>query len=316
MTANGVVFNIQRYTIHDGPGIRTEVFLKGCPLACKWCGNPESLKMNIELGVYKSKCIGQKKCNACAEVCPQEGALIFYRNKLVGIDRNKCTNCMACYDACPSDAIKQWGKVMSVEQCMVEIRKDIGYYEKSGGGITVNGGEPLIQSDFVRDLFIVAKKENIHTCVESCCHVKWTEIEKVMPYTDLVIADIKHMDEKIHKDNTGASNALILDNIVKICELDKEIILRIPIIPNVNDSLENAKQTADFIINKLGNKVRTLQLLSFMRLGEEKYASLGMEYHMADVKVNRTSFQKHIEVIADYFNSRGINCMIGTKEKE
>lgn len=315
LTSSAIIFNIQRYTIHDGPGIRTELFLKGCPLTCEWCGNPESLKMNIQLGVYKTKCITKKKCNACFEVCPVEGALVFYRNRLVGIDQTKCTNCLACYDACPSDAIKQWGKKMSVEECMVEIRKDIGYYEKSGGGITVSGGEPLLQSDFVRDLFMAAKNENIHTCVETCAHIKWSEIEKVLPYTDLVITDIKHMDSEMHKSKTGVANDLILENIKKIAEQDKEIILRIPIIPLVNDNLINAKNTADFIIDKLNGKVRTLQLLSFMRLGEEKYASLDMEYKMSDVKVKRKAFQKNIEVIAEYFNSRGINCMVGTKEK-
>lgn len=315
MEQEGIVFNIQRFTIHDGPGIRTELFLKGCPLRCDWCSNPESLKPEIEPGVYKSKCIGKKKCGACAEVCPVEGALNFYRGKLVSIDYSKCTNCLACHHACPSDAIKLWGKAMTIEDCMKEIRKDKSFYESSGGGITASGGEPLAQSDFVAGLFKACKEENIQTCCESSLQVNWKAIEKVLPYTDLWIADIKHMNPEVHKKYTENSNEKILENLKKLANKKPELILRIPIIPEVNDDMENIKATADFILNDLNGHVRTLQLLSFMRLGEEKYASLGMPYKMEGVKVNRKAFQKKIDEIADYFNQRGINCLVGTKEK-
>ena len=157
MSRQGIVFNIQRFTIHDGPGLRTELFLKGCPLRCRWCSNPESWLPQIQLGVYKTKCLGKNKCGACLDVCPVPDTLQFYRGKLVGIDRDKCTTCMACYDECPSDAIKQWGKAMSVEECMKEIMRDVGYYERSGGGVTVSGGDPLVQADFVAELFKACK---------------------------------------------------------------------------------------------------------------------------------------------------------------
>ena len=205
---------------------------------------------------------------------------------------------------------------MSVEDCMKEIRKDRGYYDRSGGGVTVSGGEPLIQSDFVAELFQACKEEGIHTCCESTFCADWKEVEKVLPYTDLIISDIKHMDSRIHKEYTGAGNERILENLKRLAGGDRELILRIPVIPNVNDDMANIEATANFIINELDGRVRTLQLLSFMRLGEEKYASLGMPYQMEDVKINRKVFQKHVGELAEYFNSRGIHCLVGTKEKQ
>lgn len=316
MSQQGVIFNIQRFTIHDGPGIRTELFLKGCPLRCEWCSNPESWAAYIQPGIYKTKCISRKKCGACEEACPVEGALHFIRGKLTSIDRSQCTNCLACYEACPSDAVKRWGQSLSVEECMKEILRDRGYYERSGGGVTVSGGEPLLQSDFVAELFKACKEEGIQTCCESTCYVDWKEIERILPYTDIVISDIKHMNTEIHKRYTGVPNERILENLKKLAGDGRELILRIPVIPNINDDMDNIKDTTDFILGELGGRVRTLQLLSFMRLGEEKYASLGMPYKMEDVKVNRKSFQKHVDEIAEYFNSRGIHCLVGTKEKQ
>lgn len=312
----GIVFNIQRFTIHDGPGLRTELFLKGCPLRCDWCSNPESWSINIQPGVYKKKCISYKKCAECETVCQEKNVLKFYRGKLIEIDREKCSNCMKCTDACPSEAIKQWGKKMSVEECMEIIRKDKGYYERSGGGVTVSGGDPLVQSDFVLELFKKCKEENIQTCCESTFYSDWKNIEKLLPYTDLIISDIKFMDREKHKQYTGVYNDLILENLKKLSKEKSEIILRIPVIPNINDDMENIKSTADFILNEMNGSVRTLQLLSFMRLGEEKYTSLGIPYKMENVKINRRSFQKKVNEIAKYFNERGIHCLVGTKEKE
>jgi pyruvate formate lyase activating enzyme len=270
----------------------------------------------IQPGVYKTKCISRKKCDLCEEACPEKDILNFTRGKLTSINRSKCTNCLACYNACPSDAIKQWGKSMSVEECMKEILKDKGYYERSGGGVTVSGGEPLLQSDFAAELFKVCKDEEIQTCCESTFYADWKEIEKILPYTDIIISDIKHMDTNIHKKYIGVHNDRILENLKRLTSEKRELILRIPIIPNVNDNMDNMEATADFIIHELGSRVRTLQLLSFMRLGEEKYCSLGIPYKMEDVKVNRKSFQKHVNELANYFNSRGIHCLVGTKEKQ
>lgn len=311
----GVIFNIQRFTIHDGPGMRTELFFKGCPLRCEWCSNPESLMPYPQIGVYKTKCIREKHCGSCKEVCPQSDALIFTRGKLSAIDRNACTNCLKCQETCPSDTLKLWGETLSVEACMEKIRRDKGYYERSGGGVTVSGGEPLLQSEFVARLLAACKAEGFHTCVESSLFLDWKKIQNVLPYTDLIISDIKHMDPVIHKRYTRVSNDKILNNLRRLAQEKREIILRIPVIPNVNDDQGNITATADFIINELGGNIRTLQLLSFMRLGEEKYASLGLPYPMQGVKLNRRTFQKHINSIAEYFNQRGIHCVVGTKEK-
>ena len=311
----GNVFNIQRFTIHDGPGLRTEFFLKGCPLRCVWCSNPESQNPHIEVGVYRKKCIGYKKCGACAEAC-HTASLRFYRNKIAYIDYSTCLSCLSCYNECPSDALKQWGKWMTVEECMKVARSDKGFYERSGGGVTVSGGDPILQADFVAELFAACHEEGIHTCFESTFYSSWEQIEKILPDSDLLISDIKHMDSEIHKKYTGAGNETILKNLVRLSETGKEIILRIPVIPGVNNDMKNIEATADFILDKMGGRVRTLQLLSYMRLGEEKYASLNKEYAMENVKVNRKSFQKSVEQLADYFNSRGIHCLVGTKEKQ
>lgn len=316
MSQKGIVFHIQRFTIHDGPGLRTELFLKGCPMRCRWCSNPEGWVPHMQVGVYPTKCISHKKCGACEEICPQAGALQFSRGKLVSIQRSLCTDCLACYEECPSDALKQWGKYMSVEECMKEIVRDKAYYERSGGGVTLSGGEPLVQSDFAAALLEACKQEGIQTCCESTFYADWEEIEKILPHTDILISDVKHMDSAMHKHYTGVPNEKILANLEQLAGQGREMILRLPVIPGINDDAKNIQATADFILHRMGGRIRTLQLLSFMRLGEEKYASLGIPYPMEGLRLNRKSFQRHVEEIAAYFNGRGIHCLVGTKERQ
>lgn len=274
MTETGIVFNVQRFTIHDGPGMRTEFFLKGCPLRCQWCSNPESWAPQPQVGVYRTKCIGRKVCGGCEDSCPEGDIFRFTAGKLAGIDRTKCTDCLACYEECPSDALKQWGRQMTVEECMELIRRDQGYYERSGGGVTVSGGDPLVQSDFVEALFRACKAEGYHTCCESTFCASWSEVEKVLPYTDLIISDLKLMDSALHRQYTGVGNELILQNLRRLAQEGRELILRIPVIPGVNDGRQNIEASAVLSSDSWAGRCDPAAF-EFMRLGRGKIQITG-----------------------------------------
>lgn len=309
----GIVFNIQRYTINDGPGIRTEIFLKGCPMKCRWCSNPESQRAAIEPGVYPSKCISQDRCGLCTKACRQH-ALIFNDKGIVGIDRDRCKGCMKCAESCPAEAIRAWGEVMRLDDVMQIIERDRGYYEQSGGGVTISGGEPLLQKEFTRSILKACRQAGIHTCLESTFCTDWESIEPAVEYADLLISDLKHVNDEVHRRYTGAGCQAILTNLRRLAASGHEMILRIPVIPGVNDDMQNIRETADYINDSIGDRLRTLQLLSFMRMGEEKCHSLGRAYEMDDLEFDRKEFQEKVQQIADYFNSRGINCVVGTRE--
>ena len=215
----GIVANIQRFTIHDGPGIRTEFFLKGCSLRCQWCSNPETYERYPQVGVNSKKCIC---CGYCLKACEAHGknAIIISEHGVTGIDRAKCDNCLLCEDECFSGCLSIWGDKMTVEESMDVIRRDRDFYEKSGGGVTLSGGEALLQWEFCRDLLKQCKEEGIHTCVETALHVNPQAIDEVAPCVDLFITDIKQMDSEIHKKYTGAGNKTILKNIKKIIAMD------------------------------------------------------------------------------------------------
>jgi pyruvate formate lyase activating enzyme len=315
----GVICNIQRFTIHDGPGIRTEVFLKGCPMQCKWCSNPESLNPKRQHGFYPNRCVGYDKCGLCVRACPlfPHSPLVVARNAIAGIQGNECTGCFACADACPSHAVMVWGKEVSVEQVMEIVLADRAFYRKSGGGITLNGGEVMMQWKFARELLKACKQREIHTCVESSLLCDPDLLPELCAYTDLLIADIKHMDPEKHRQFTGADNRVILGNIRRTAESGVPLVIRIPVIPDRNNDEDNMRATAEFISKVLHNQVRQVQLIPYRKLGTEKYASLGLAYPMGDnyEPPERSVWEANILELVALMKSYGVPAVAGPNTK-
>lgn len=265
----GRVFNIQRFSIHDGPGIRTSVFLKGCNLNCLWCHNPESRSPQQEVQFFPQKCV---KCGKCVEVCP-EGAHSIDAHGLRGFDRSKCILSGACVENCMHDALVFVYKYMEPEEVVKIVMKDADYYRNSGGGLTMSGGEPLLQKEFVRAVFDQTQELGIHNALDTAANMPWEDIMYVLPSVDLVLLDIKVMDDDIHKYGTRVSNKRILENAHKLAQEDVDIIVRIPVVPGINDTDENMLATAEFLTSF--PRLQYVEMLPFHDLGVDKYASLG-----------------------------------------
>lgn len=280
----GLITNIQGYTIHDGPGIRTEIFFKGCTLNCPWCSNPEGIGIGVQLGVYPAKCISLQKCGFCMNDCPMLGTPIRFDEKgiLSAIDfSDDCRGCLKCADSCPASAIKIWGEKKTVAELLKVIESDRSFYERTGGGVTLSGGEVMVQWEFARLLLKECKKAGIHTCVESALFVPEEHVDAVLEYTDLLITDIKYIDPERHKEVIGSPNGLILANIKRIAKTDVPMIIRTPVVPGWNDDDENMLGIGSFI-KELGDAVITYQLLPYRKMGTEKYATLNQGYPMGD----------------------------------
>jgi pyruvate formate lyase activating enzyme len=263
----GLVFDIKKYAIHDGPGIRTTVFFKGCPLNCLWCHNPESWQSRAELSFRESRCVG---CGQCAETCLR-GAISFVENQPV-TNPDKCILCGRCVDVCVAGARQIIGHEMTVSQVMAEVERDVIFYDQSGGGVTFSGGEPLMQPDFLVALLNQCRAMNIHTAVDTSCYTEPEIMEMVVNKADLFLCDIKHIDNKMHERFTGVGNDLILDNIRLISQTGKKIIIRIPIVPGFNDDPANIEASGEFAASLPG--VGRIDLLPFNRGGIEKSARL------------------------------------------
>ena len=269
---NALIFDIQKYSIHDGPGIRTLVFFKGCPLDCQWCCNPESQNTCEEILFKENLCV---QCGRCKDVCPYDAVdLTSYMNR---IDRKRCKSCGLCADICNMKALSKVGRWMSTEQVMEEILKDKKYYMKSGGGVTLSGGEPLIWGSFCVSLLKKCYDMNIHTAVETTGYVAENTLEKVSEYVDLFLYDIKSMDEKRHKEFTGVSNKKIIANIKKLRNWDKKVIMRIPLIPGKNFCGKELERMLE-LASDIG--INEINLMPYHDLGSVKYKGLGRKYDM------------------------------------
>lgn len=299
-TKLGYIFDIQRFSINDGPGIRTTVFFKGCPLRCIWCDNPESQEQLPQLLYFESLCT---RCYRCVEVCPT-GASKTGRDGSIAIDRGLCQACGLCVEACPSDARLISGRTMTVEEVVEIVRKDELFYRNSGGGVTASGGEPTYQPDFLKQLLRQCQRYGIHTTLDTCGHVRWEVMAGILDYVDLVYYDLKHMDPVSHRELTGASNKLILDNARRISQGGKPIVMRIPLIPGYNDSEENIKAMAEFATTI---KVVRVDIVPFHQLGSKKYERLGMTYKLAKVKPYQ---EDEIQAFKDTFQSYGLEVSI------
>ncbi len=275
---DGVIFDIQRYSIHDGPGIRTVVFFKGCPLRCLWCSNPEGQQAAPAIEFFATRC---QRCGRCVEACPRAAVNRDLDCAPVAkLDRTACDLCGRCVEACAHAALKVSGRTVTAADVLAEVKKDAGYYRKSGGGVTLSGGEPLAQPAFAEEILRRCGDANIHCAVETCGYVPEDVFQRVVDAADLVLFDLKHMDPAAHAQGTGVSNEAVLANLARLVCWGKPVIARIPLVPGWNDGPENLSAVAARLA-QLG--IRDVHLMPFHQLGKDKYHRLGMRYQLADV---------------------------------
>ncbi len=301
MPTLGTTFNIKKFSIHDGPGIRTTVFFKGCPLSCLWCHNPESQSPQPEIHYFENRCI---QCGDCAEVCPNNA--ISFIDGIRVWDSDLCQFCGACAEICPTEAIQLVGRDTDIDEIMAEIEKDIIYYDQSGGGVTFSGGEPLQQIDFLVALLKKCKEHKIHTAVDTSGFAAWARIEKILPYTNLFLYDLKLMDDEKHRQFTGVSNQVILENLSRLNNTQAQVHVRVPIIPSINDDDENLRATATFL-STLKN-IQQIDLLPYHNIASDKYQRMAQEYTLKDIKTPST---KEMQRLAAIFEKKGFRVKIG-----
>jgi pyruvate formate lyase activating enzyme len=278
----GCILHLQRLSTEDGPGIRTTVFFKGCPLHCAWCHNPESISPAIQNQWFATRCLD---CHTCLETCPN-GCLTMTHEGLV-IDRTHCQMCGACSEACPAGAIEALGKTVTVDDLMVELLKDRAFYEKSGGGVTLSGGEPTLQADFSEALLRRLKEEGVATALDTCGMCTTHTLERLLPFTDLVLYDLKLFDNEQHRKYAGQPNTRILSNLLYIRDFIREqtrtidLWIRTPLIPGATATQENISALGKFITSHLDGSVSRWELCAFNNLCRDQYTRLGMEWDFA-----------------------------------
>lgn len=273
----GIVTNIQRFSIHDGPGIRTTVFLKGCDLRCFWCHNPETLRPKPELQVFPDRCIG---CGECFKRCPHGAHLLIDGRRQ--FRRELCVACGRCAETCYAEALVLAGEYQSVDQVVEEVLRDRVFYETSNGGVTLSGGEPLLQPEFSYAVLERCRQERIHTAIETAANLPWERVASILPVTDLIMIDIKMMDSARHRECTGVSNDRILANAERLGQQSQPLIVRTPVVPGVNDTPEDVAAIAKFV-SRLPNLLY-YELLPFHPMAKSKYEALDLEYRARDLK--------------------------------
>jgi len=276
--------------------------MKGCPLKCLWCSTPQSQKKDLDILHIETHC---KKCGRCAEICPQH-AITLSEESGIEIDRVLCTSCGLCVETCPNQAMELLGKWMTVEELFREVDKDSPFYRRSNGGVTVGGGEPTMQHEFVTAFLKRCRERYIHTAIETCAYVKWEYMQQILEYVDLLYMDIKHMNPAVHKEITGVSNERILENARKASAI-QSMILRIPVIPGCNDSDDNILDTAIFI-RELGENIQRVELLPYHKFGTQTYSRIGRQYELADVE---SPSDEHMQRLKEIVESCGVKAQVG-----
>lgn len=311
--SSGTIFDIKKYSINDGPGIRTTVFLSGCPLSCWWCHNPESQSRTPQLLYRPNRCLA---CGTCAEVCP-EGAIhlecgssasayaeVKLRRSVV-TDREKCTACQTCVSACYAGARQFSGYETTVGEVMAQVKREIPFYDESGGGVTFSGGEPLMQPTFLSALLTACRREEIHTTVDTSGFANWNVFEQIRGDVDLFLFDLKHMDSVRHREVTGVPNEVILDNLKKLAERGHKILARIPLIPGINDDEENLQASGKFLASL--PHLEGVELMGYHDIAQAKYQALGWEYKLPNTRPPTEEAMSHA---ADLLRSHNLQVAI------
>jgi pyruvate formate lyase activating enzyme len=296
----GYVFDVKRYAVDDGPGIRTTVFMKGCPLRCWWCHNPESQVLKPELMFKANRCIG---CGECLTIC-QRNAISGFA-KRISIDRKQCNLCGKCIQKCPADALMIVGKETNVSEVIREVERDRAFYEESHGGVTFSGGEPLMQIGFLNTLLEKCKDLDFHTAVDTSGYASQKSVDKIKNKVDLFLYDLKLMDDKKHRKYTGVTNKLILENFKRLANAGSRILVRVPVVPGINSDKDNINRIAEFM---LLHNVKHINLLPYHRAGIEKYKSLGRGYSLE--KTHAPS-DASLRAIKERFEASGLKVGIG-----